>query len=29
MLPGNNELRMEYMRTDGVRFQTYGRIGRP
>jgi hypothetical protein len=39
MLPGNNELRMEYERdrapsdpvgtTAKVRFQTYGRVGRP
>lgn len=30
MITGNNELRMEFVRaSDGLRFQTYGRIGKP
>lgn len=30
MIAGNNELRMEFVRaSDGLRFQTYGRIGKP
>lgn len=29
MAPGNNELRMEYTRAGGLKFQTYGRVGKP